>query len=334
MLVTTDRAEAPPAWTEARFLDARSGVLRILEGESTVVSLAPTDLPTANGRHHRRSPYSSPRFVGSDAATTCLVVAMRTADTVLFAHLNSASASAELLQRAAALAVEACPTTPACDVWMLGSFRDVRGTSEEIVSRVVAEMHDSALVTFVLKAVCVLDENTNVDTGAPRFTGLAFDLVRGEAFPAKFDAIYPGKLRRCALGWLDQTLVPEVTHRDKIWDLRGHGTLHLRSFRCKLSDQFCMFMRQALTLGDKEFLALTSTSPDFESVTYCDDVRETFQWLLRNRNLLVPDEQYVWNDGSCLWDKISEQPEIDKYVASMEDDVDVAKVGKVTGSGN
>jgi Protein N-terminal asparagine amidohydrolase len=303
-------------WTKARHLDARSGVLRLLQGELAVVATAP------NVTEHRTptSP-SSLRYVGSGDATTCLVIAIRAAGCLLMAHIDNGASCAQIVHRAETLGgtVTDGGVSKTCDVWMLGAFLDVRGTSEKIVTSCLREMAESAQVIFRIQSTCTLDENTDRETGGPKFTGLAFDLLLGEAFPVVFKGTCAGALRRRALLWIRDGVAGESCN--EIWDAQGGGVLILKSLPCIFSDQLLEFLNYTLTIGDTQLMAVTSTSPEYEEQTYCADVRETILFLLHNRNRVLPEEIFKWNTLSLLWERVREREEVEMVLSAGEEKI-------------
>jgi hypothetical protein len=294
------------SWTQARHLDARRSVLRLLQGELAVVATAPnvTD-------HKTPAPPSSLRYVGSGDATTCLIIAMRAAGYLLMAHVDNSASCAQIVRRVETLGGTGADggVSKTCDVWMLGSFLDVRGTSEKLVTSCLREMTDSAQVIFKVQSTCTLAENTDRETGGPRFTGLAFDLLLGEAFPVVFIGTCTGALRRRSYQWIKDGVAGESCN--EIWDPQGGGVLILKSFPCIFSDRLLLFLNYALTLGDAQLTEVTSTSPEYEEQTYCADVREAIRFLCHNRNRVLPEEIFKWNPLSLLWERVLGREEVE-----------------------
>lgn len=223
-------------------------------------------------REYAVVPRAAGRVVGSDAATTCVVLIVADPGRVFGTHLDGCPGQGDALE---AVLADTFAGSPAVDVHLAGGFAD--GAE---LSAGVADLAVGALAGFARRAGAVLDVRTcrlvgaNTTAGVVRWRGrpatepapavraLALDTRTGEVLVNRWFADRgPDAVARQAAGWLGRSPLRRLGDPPAL----GPPPAGLA---------------ELLGLADEDLLEQTSTSPRVEHPGYADEMREQVQWLL------------------------------------------------------
>mmetsp|Transcript_2960 Transcript_2960/g.8469 ORF Transcript_2960/g.8469 Transcript_2960/m.8469 type:complete len:414 (-) Transcript_2960:46-1287(-) len=214
------------------------------------------------------------RWLGSDDATTCLLLALRStaSGATAAAHLDIPERVPSLAQVETRLLRGAADS--ALDVYLaagLAGDKESLATCAAVLSFLACRP-----VPYRLQLAAVCDLNVGKEDGLDPvpIRGMAVDLGTGQLHPAHFadDARGPlhdlRSLRLSVVSSIDLTCVYDSeVHAASIsvppFDWRG--IFHIPG------------LQRLCRLPDPEFLAATSTSPDLEQARFCEDMRRKFR---------------------------------------------------------
>lgn len=161
--------------------DAAAPVLCVLQGEAAVARLD-------------RAPWCDGLLVGSQDATTCLVVVLAAHQQCVFAaHLDDAELGSNDLQLLAS-ALDAMQQQPR--LWLVGGYCDAGGLGPRLAAGLLRLLHDLAAHVRV-ELCCVGAANTSAD-GSPLACSLVVDTRTLTARPWLFHDRGPQLPRRFA----------------------------------------------------------------------------------------------------------------------------------------
>ena len=165
------------------------------------------------------SPGDDIQIVGSDSASTCLVVLLRHALTgvVGLGHLDTHTEDKEdklnnqLVQLLEATRERISGQDLELEVSLFGGYNDEAGVSRQICSMILRTMLETK-VTFILRHLCCADINTlaGLEGARPAVWGGGVNLRTGAVFSAEFTSRQPDldmrSLRLYSSGQSDTTL--------------------------------------------------------------------------------------------------------------------------------
>lgn len=246
-------------------------------------------------------------FVASDAATTCLLVALVSDGMAWMAHFDEVTSEHSL--ECIDSAVYAMGTS-AISVYLVGGFEDSKGLSRASAQRIVGHLN-SMSSPLHLQLACILSLNTKrVDDGpsssgrsepgqSPICQSLVINLSTSTATPANnlimmSDHRGPELPRRMAFSHCTST-----RFLTSIFDpLRG--LVVLPTVTVDLTPSHISHLLRILAIENHdEFLLSTSTSPSVEGVSFVPDVRSAYEWLISNQGIKLPpmEFEHITNEG-------------------------------------
>lgn len=216
------------------------GVLAVLQGECASCLQSQFDI------------------VGSDDATTCSILFLRSARRrrLVVAHLDDGNID---------LPMSLCADIDddsTIEVYLLGGFNDSAGISAQITAAILWNLHQHRLL-FDIRVLFDASLNT-LEPASPRFRGFAFfcDSLPPRLGPVEFGALARGPL--VSLRMASRTLLP--LHR------AGDDCLTI-GFQLSSNTSPSLLLDVALNASDQQLLQLLSTSPDCEGPLFVRDLR-------------------------------------------------------------
>ncbi|XP_077254143.1 protein N-terminal asparagine amidohydrolase family protein isoform X2 [Tasmannia lanceolata] len=243
------------------------------------------------------------KFVGTDEATTCVGVVIRSRESGITsaAHMDSPCVVGLGLTQMLALVVDQ-DLDADLDVHLIGGFEDAScenvndtrgleshgksgGYSLALCSEIIEALQNHQ-ERFHIQTLCVLGHNTRIDSGGnacPIFSGFLFETSSGSISPARFD-----RSSRCPDEIVRRIRVT-VSSMDPIWNgklLETYDTHHDR-FQIAPCSWTPDWKYYALTLqkySDSEILLNCSTSPSAEAPDFVENERRVFDYLIKYPN--------------------------------------------------
>jgi len=226
----------------------------------------------------------SPKFdmVGSDDATTCVVVVITGENRMVYvAHVDESSCDESLVE-----ALTACTDhgQSRAKVYLAGGYDGSVGDS--VLRNLMTS--SSGLETQVSLELCCLGEINRDERGFPRTRALAVDLQSGTPYPFTFEYRGPEISRRHAQRSLATgcRLYPLV---------KRSGVMHLAPLKVILGYGDKFFYERLLTVAKDdpdEFLQQYSTSPLHESDMFIPDMVGMITFMLSMNGKTVPEAHY------------------------------------------
>lgn len=231
-------------------------------------------------------PVASVEYLGSEDATTCVLVVVHCSTTrrSWAAHLDEISGlhSSQMWEN--------LDDFKAPSLYLVGGYREPKNQGPALAGEVLSLFH-STDQRFDLKLACVASAVTEHD-GRPACRQLVVELATGRPFPLTFADRGPEVERRMAGRWCQGTC-----RLANIWD-PDCRCLDLPHFVCHLPQWLCTRSRRLLGLADAELLQVCSTSPLHESENFVADMRALHRWLIDAQDQpgdYPPHVQYRWH---------------------------------------
>ncbi|KAK3014626.1 hypothetical protein RJ639_008544, partial [Escallonia herrerae] len=208
-------------------------------------------------------------FVGTDEATTCVGIVVRSRRRPLLPHLDSPKVVDIGITQMLSLVLDR-NSDCILDVHIVGAFEDASPQCTKII-----ETLEERGGNFHIQTLHVLGHNTRWDSEGnayPIFTGLLVETSTGSVNPARFDSTsripdeIVRRIRVCS------------SHEDPSWTGRLLETYDTQSDRFVIAP-CCWTMRQfriastLIELSDPEILLSCSTSPSAEGPNFVDSIR-------------------------------------------------------------
>mmetsp|Transcript_7421 Transcript_7421/g.19808 ORF Transcript_7421/g.19808 Transcript_7421/m.19808 type:complete len:316 (-) Transcript_7421:761-1708(-) len=242
--------------------------------------------------------------IGSDDATTCVILAARCSVTgrAYVAHHDTGtiqSADQELL--CSILAMD----KP--EIYLVGAFKEDTGVSQEVCHRLLTLLHAHSQ-PFKVVLACLWTANFISTTQGPATRGLALHCASGNAHPAGFEDRGPELPRRTAYSTCsvftgdDDGLVGSLVPLAQ-YDMPGK--IRLPGFGARLPSWHLLRLQRMLMLPDEE-LSQISTSPQHEAPHFLADMRAQFAWMLEVQDQGQDPKTTVYErvskDGRWSWE--------------------------------
>ncbi|KAF5843719.1 protein N-terminal asparagine amidohydrolase [Dunaliella salina] len=216
--------------------------------------------------------------IGSDDATTCVILAARCPVTgrayVSHHDTGTIQGNDEDLLRSI-LAME----KP--EIYLVGAFKEDTGVSLEVCHRLLTLLHAHSR-PFKVVLACLWTANFIAATQGPATRGLALHCASGNARPAGFEDRGPELPRRTAHSTCsvftgdDDSMVGSLVPLAQ-YDMPGK--IRLPGFGARLPSWHLLRLERMLKLPDEE-LSQMSTSPQHEAPHFLADMRAQFAWML------------------------------------------------------
>ncbi|XP_066159261.1 protein N-terminal asparagine amidohydrolase-like [Euwallacea fornicatus] len=211
-------------------------------------------------------------ILGSDDATTCIIVVVRHTGSgaVALAHLDCAGideAVSAMIQRVQDLALGF--PEGRIEVQLVGGYSDPNNYSEEIFFSIMTSFHKQPVEIDLILA-CVGELNTVIRSGIPwpLIYGVGVNVKTGEIFPATFPDKGPESALRNARNFSGPVEVMDV------YDC-GMGLLRIGPFNYRPVRGVDLWLQQ----DDEFILRHRSTSPDVEPAHFVEEMRETLKYI-------------------------------------------------------
>ena len=215
-------------------------------------------------------------ILGSDDATTCIVVVVRHSGSgaVALAHFDGSGtdeAVCTMVQRVQDLAVGY--QEGRIELQLVGGFSDTHHYSEDIFYNIMNCFHKLP-VEVDLTLACVGELNTTVRGGIhwPMVYGVGVNVKTGEIFPATFPDKGPDQALRCARHLTGQTQVLEIYDSHL-------GLLRIGPFNYEPLRGVDLWLEQS----DEFILQHLSTSPEVEPPHFVMQIRATLKYIQDNQ---------------------------------------------------
>ncbi|XP_049818870.1 protein N-terminal asparagine amidohydrolase isoform X1 [Aethina tumida] len=215
-------------------------------------------------------------ILGSDDATTCLIVVVRHSGSgaVALAHLDGCGtdeAVCTMVQRVHELAIGY--PEGRIELQLVGGFSDARNYSEELFFNVMNSFHKHPM-EIDLTLACVGELNTTIRGSIhwPIVYGIGVNVKTGEIFPATFPDKGPDHSLRCAR---------HLTGCDpRVLDIYDYnmGMLRIGPFNYEPLRGVDLWLEQS----DEFILQHLSTSPEVEPPHFVMQIRTTLKYIQDN----------------------------------------------------
>ena len=242
--------------------------------------------------------------MGSDDATTCHVLFLRTPHVTTVAHLDGANEFAEKFVELSIASFRrfSAPSNSASsplnvEVYLVGGFEDSRGLSRQILKEILTVLHNTPDVLFSVRLLAVgplnssphrqafLTKNLAAATSKeplqyPVAYGAAIDLSTGKVRRTRFalEARAPDAALRLAAINCDSEM--RVVY-DELRGGQHPPHLTIRPFTCPLPADY--IRSHIIAIADSSptrFLSVLSTSPHAEPDHFIGLIRDSYQLLL------------------------------------------------------
>ena len=230
------------------------------------------------------------KFIGSEDATTCHIVVMKTSYAVGLGHFDGADTKQGLISMAEHVSKkqgsdDVTPKSDPIEVHIIGGFCDEQGTSEELLIEILDTLSQFC-ANFNLMTSCVHHVNNKISNSKnePIICGVAVEISTGDMFPAMFSYKGPNEILRHARIFGGECNMANVY--DTI-----NNTFVVNPFLYKTPPHARLF----LSLSDDQILEYLSTSPHCEPDDFASTTRKTLQFLIEN-----PDAQRIFKDWQPL----------------------------------
>lgn len=225
---------------------------------------------------------NSPKMLGSDWATTCVIVLFESSDFVACAHVVDPRTVFDILTTALNKMKDLSPmrNLGSVNVYLVGGFTDGQCSSEvssmscHICSDILIFLSKSEETTFHLKLLACYDVNSGPDH-RPIHTGVAFCMDSCQVMPSNLENCFGPDihLRRARLSVpFDSDLLFEPTEEK----------LRIAPFETSASE---WELRQCMKLPDEVILGHFSTSPKAEPQGFAEAFRAKCAFLIENQPL-------------------------------------------------
>jgi hypothetical protein len=269
-------------------------------------------------REHLKRPLL---LVGSDDATTCLILSIVSKTKVVVCHLSHVDSSN--VSKIEKLLKASSERGEEIDLHLVGGFpvRSDDDTSDLDAS--LQLLHQSALL-FNIKTFCVGSRNVTLkDVGDGKSTRypfthgsvLSIDNVTGAitCLPAHFEnkARGPALPLRFCRSMLVQYCCAEkaaLTHDDDFTTINeGEDSVRIPFIRYLVHRNIVPYLRNRISLPKEEFLKSGSTSPEVEKDRFVDDIKSSYLFMLSKPSWTqcYPAEKmslvFKWSDELKQW---------------------------------
>ncbi|XP_075243325.1 protein N-terminal asparagine amidohydrolase-like isoform X2 [Convolutriloba macropyga] len=234
---------------------------------------------------------NSPLFIGSDWATTCIVFVLETADRVCCYHLDSPSKAAWRNHEAIQILGKHSNLEAGVKVYAVGGYVDSDENSKE--TKISKNIFTQSLmimklspVEFDLKLLCCNELNSGEDS-KPIHMGMAYSIEEQKVFPADLEECFgPDYFVRSAFSGY------AVQNKDEMIVVYepDENEIRIRPFEVYMNKQQFQYL---LSLDDKAFLEIGSTSPKVEPPNFVKNQKQLMQFLLDN----YPFMKNLFNNG-------------------------------------
>lgn len=218
----------------------------------------------------------SVNIIGSDDATTCIIVVVRHSGSgaVALAHLDGNGID-EAVTTMVARVQELALGYPEgrIELQLIGGFRDLQGYGEDIFSSVMQSFHKHHLEIDLTQA-CVGELNTILrgDTNWPIIYGVGVNIKTGEIFPASYPDRGPDQQLRTARNFTGAHSVLDIYDSSM-------GMLRIGPFNYDPLRGVDLWLSQS----DEFLLQHLSTSPDVEPPHFAMQVRSALKYIQENQ---------------------------------------------------
>mmetsp|Transcript_12728 Transcript_12728/g.27572 ORF Transcript_12728/g.27572 Transcript_12728/m.27572 type:complete len:326 (+) Transcript_12728:73-1050(+) len=241
--------------------------------------------------------YSRNNFVvGSDDATTCVIIVLLDPDThtAWTTHYDQGTVHSD----ASVLDVLLGMQSP--EAYLVGAYEEPSGVSKDVIESLLMLLHEHTDRKVKIRLACVASANTFPD-GSPRTRALAVDCQSRMAYPAEFEDRGPEIPRRFAHGWCG--CGPALVN---IYTLDS-DQLVLPAFDARQPSWYVMRYERLMALPDEEMVKHCSTSPAHEGPKFVRDMRAAYAWIIeRQEDGDVPQVVYTWSSDRACWVKVHE----------------------------
>uniref|UniRef100_A0A1L8E2M8 Putative asparagine amidohydrolase n=1 Tax=Nyssomyia neivai TaxID=330878 RepID=A0A1L8E2M8_9DIPT len=215
-------------------------------------------------------------IIGSDDATTCIIVVVRHSGSgaVALAHLDGAGtdeAVSAMVTRVQELGIGY--PEGRIELQLIGGFRDQKGYSEDLFYNIMQSFHKHPLEIDLTQA-CVMDLNTTVrgDINWPIIYGVGVNVKNGDIFPATFPDKGPDLPLRQARSFTGGQTVLDIYDSNV-------GMLRIGPFNYDPLRGVDLWLAQS----DEFLLQHLSTSPEVEPPTFAMQLRSTLRYIQDNQ---------------------------------------------------
>jgi len=243
-------------------------------------------------------------LVGSEDATTCILVVAECSETGILAtahmdkRVTTPEAVAQLLHGM---------NSP--QLYLCGGYCDDRGTGHRLVGLLLQYLHADPR-PIEIKLACLGESNTRA--GKPLARDLVLDLEHSIPLPVRVSTTTEGEEAPLpALGLRHARLWLTMRSRDGVLFEVYNETMRRISvgpFRYSLDARLAAFLQACLRMPIEQMMQYTSTSPKDERAEFPHVQRVTFKWILEHpeHSSVFAGEssggfKYLWNEDSGVW---------------------------------
>jgi Protein N-terminal asparagine amidohydrolase len=219
------------------------------------------------------------QYVGSDDATTCVVIVIQAEDVLFVSHVDETSCKESLK-----VPIRKCTNDgkKRARLYLAGGYEG------DVAEQVLLNCYQNGNDQIELALCCVGSVNLNKSDGFPFTRALALDVRASRPFPFTFPNRGPEISRRHAFRTLGSGAL------DPIIDERS-GELVLKQFFINLNDYGLQYFTDKVRLAKsnpKAFLETYSTSPLHESEMFVPDMTAKMEFILRNNGTAPKELRY------------------------------------------
>ena len=232
-------------------------------------------------------------FIGSQDATTCHIMIMRSEYAVSVGHFdgsdtqNGVKGMVEEIKRQSNRRTSGATdeNTIAIVVHLFGGFLDDRNISTKLLTELLTTLQQLSQTVNIRTACVDHINNESVNRrNQPIIYGVAIDLRNGDIFPATFSDKGPGEILKHAKMFGDCKKMFDIYNSD-------NRSIIIGPYPYKTP----YFAPAVLSLKDDQILEYFSTSPHCEPDDFVQATRKVFEFLIEQ-----PDSTAIFKDGKPL----------------------------------